>query len=98
MLELLILPMKLETYNLIQTAYILRNAYAHFPKESVHIVSVDSFSTRPQKSFGKMRMGIISLLQTNGLIEPHFLTKTRSHLAEITINNRFDDRSENLPV
>ena len=29
-------------YNLIQTAYILRNAYAHFPKESVHIVSVDN--------------------------------------------------------
>jgi len=41
-------------YNLIQTAYILRNAYAHFPKESVHIVSVDSFfSQRPQKSSGK---------------------------------------------
>ena len=34
---------EIQAYNLLQTAYIVRNAYPFFPKGTVHIISVDSF-------------------------------------------------------
>jgi S-adenosylmethionine hydrolase len=41
----------IQAFNLIQTSYIVRNAYKHFPKGSIHIVSVDSFHTNQEKIF-----------------------------------------------
>ena len=32
----------IEPYNLIQTTYILKNTYHHFPVGSIHIIAVDS--------------------------------------------------------
>ncbi len=36
-------------FDIFQTAYILKNAYAHFPKGSIHIIGVDTESTPERK-------------------------------------------------
>ena len=41
---------EIDAYNLMQTAYIVRNAYRYFPKGSVHIISVDSFYRKEIKT------------------------------------------------
>ena len=78
-------------YNLIQTAYILRNAYAHFPKESVHIVSVDSFFHKDRKNLLVKMDGHYFITADNGLMSLTFFDQKPEAIYEITINNRFDD-------
>ena len=78
-------------YNLIQTAYILRNAYAHFPKESVHIVSVDSFFHKDRKNLLVKADGHYFISADNGLLSLIFHDIKPEAIYEITINNRFDD-------
>lgn len=77
-------------YNLIQTAYILRNAYAHFPKESVHIVSVDSFFHKDRKNLLVKMDGHYFITADNGLMSLTFFDQKPEAIYEITINNRFE--------
>jgi len=78
-------------YNLIQTAYIVRNAYAHFPKESVHIISVDSFFHKDRKNLLVKADGHYFITSDNGLLSLVFYDQKPEAIYEITINNRFDD-------
>jgi S-adenosylmethionine hydrolase len=56
-------------YNLLQTAYIVRNAYKFFPEGSIHIISVDSFHHRSRKiSSPKLTVIILFLRITESLI------------------------------
>ena len=78
-------------YNLVQTAYIVRNAYAHFPKESVHIISVDSFFHKDRKNLLVKADGHYFITSDNGLLSLVFYDQKPEAIYEITINNRFDD-------
>ncbi|MDH6209698.1 S-adenosylmethionine hydrolase [Chryseobacterium sp. BIGb0186] len=40
----------IQAYNLIQTSYIVRNAYKYFPSGTIHILSVDSFFHKSRKN------------------------------------------------
>ncbi len=82
---------QISAYNLVQTAYILRNAYAHFPKESIHIISVDSFYHKDRKNLLVKADGHYFITPDNGLMSLVFHDQKPEAIYEITINNRFDD-------
>ncbi len=78
-------------YNLIQCSYIVKNAYSHFPKESVHIISVDSFFHKDRKNLLVKADGHYFISADNGLLSLIFHDIKPEAIYEITINNRFDD-------
>lgn len=81
----------ISAYNLVETAYIIRNAYHHFPKESIHILSVDSFFHKDRKNLLVKADGHYFITADNGLISLIFYDLKPEAIYEITINNRFDD-------
>lgn len=78
-------------YNLLQTAYIIRNAYVNFPKDSIHIISVDSFYHKDRKNLLVKADGHYFIAADNGLLSLVFYDLKPEAIYEITINNRFDD-------
>lgn len=78
-------------YNLVQTAYIIKNAYVNFPKESIHIISVDSFFHKDRKNILVKADGHYFIAADNGLLSLIFHDLKPESIYEITINNRFDD-------
>ena len=78
-------------YNLIQCSYIVKNAYSHFPKESIHIISVDSFFHKDRKNLLVKADGHYFISADNGLLSLIFHDIKPEAIYEITINNRFDD-------
>lgn len=82
---------EIQAYNLIQTSYIVRNAYKHFPKGSIHIVSVDSFYHKSRRNILYKADGSYFLAADNGLLSLIFFDIKPEAIYEITLNNRFDD-------
>ncbi|MDO5616066.1 MAG: SAM-dependent chlorinase/fluorinase [Cruoricaptor ignavus] len=82
---------EIEAYNLMQTAYIVRNAYKHFPEGSVHIISVDSFHRKEVKSVLYKADGHYFIAADNGVLSLIFYDINPEYVYEITLNNRFDD-------
>lgn len=82
---------EIQAYNLLQTAYIVRNAYLFFPKGTVHIISVDSFFTKARKSIIYEADGHYFIAADNGLLSLIFYDIKPTGVWEITFNNRFDD-------
>ena len=78
-------------YNLLQTAYIVRNAYKFFPKGSVHIISVDSFYHKSRKNIITKIDGHYFISADNGLLSLIFHNIKPESVYEIILNNRFDD-------
>ena len=58
----------IQAFNLIQTSYIVRNAYKYFPKGSIHILSVDSFHHKSRKNIIYKADGSYFLAADNGLL------------------------------
>lgn len=81
----------IEAYNLLQTSYIVRQAYTFFPAGTVHIISVDSFFTRARKSVLYVANGQYFIAADNGLLSLIFNEVKPEAVYEITLNNRFDD-------
>lgn len=81
----------IQAYNLIQTSYIVRNAYKHFPKGTIHIVSVDSFYHKSRRNILYKADGSYFLAADNGLLSLIFFDIKPEAIYEITLNNRFDD-------
>ncbi len=81
----------IQAYNLIQTSYIIRNAYPYFPKGSVHILSVDSFYHKSRKNILYVVNGSFYIAADNGLLSLIFHDIKPEAIYEITLNNRFDD-------
>lgn len=81
----------IEAYNLMQTAYIVRNAYRNFPKGTVHIICVDTFYRKEVKSVLYQVDGHYFITSDNGLMSLIFFDIKPEALYEITLNNRFDD-------
>lgn len=82
---------QIQAYNLLQTAYIVRNSYSFFPKGSVHIISVDSFFTKDRRYILYKADGHYFLAADNGLLSLIFFDIKPEQIFEITLNNRFDD-------
>ncbi|WP_347220043.1 SAM-dependent chlorinase/fluorinase [Chryseobacterium sp.] len=81
----------IQAFNLIQTSYIVRNAYKYFPKGSIHIISVDSFYHKSRKNILYKADGSYFLAADNGLLSLIFFDIKPEAIYEITLNNRFDD-------
>lgn len=81
----------IQAYNLLQTAYIVRNAYPYFPKGTVHIISVDSFYTKERKCILYKADGHYFIAADNGVLSLIFYDVKPDEVYEITLNNRFDD-------
>ena len=81
----------ISAYNLLQTSYIVRNAYRHFPEGSIHIISVDSFYTKDRKLVLYKADGHYFIAADNGVLSLVFTDIKPETIYEITFNNRFDD-------
>ena len=82
---------EIQAYNLLQTAYIVRNAYSFFPKGTVHIIAVDSFYTKDRKCILYQANGHYFIAADNGVLSLIFYDIKPEAVYEITFNNRFDD-------
>ncbi len=82
---------QIQAYNLLQTAYVVRNAYSFFPKGTVHIISVDSFYTKERKCILYKADDHYFIATDNGLLSLIFYDIKPEEVYEITFNNRFDD-------
>lgn len=89
---------EIDAYNLQQTAYIVRNAYHHFPKGSVHIISVDSFYRKEVKSILYFADGHYFIAADNGIMGLILFDIKPESIHEITLNNRFDDDIKNTTL
>lgn len=89
---------EVEAYNLLQTAYIVRNAYKYFPQGSVHIISVDSFYRKEVKSIIYKTDGHYFIAADNGLLSLIFFDMNPEAIYEITLNNRFDDEVNSTTI
>lgn len=81
----------IQAFNLIQTSYIVRNAYKYFPKGAIHILSVDSFFHKSRKNILYKSDGSYFLAADNGLLSLIFFDIKPEAIYEITLNSRFDD-------
>jgi S-adenosylmethionine hydrolase len=72
-LQVIDISHQIGAYNLVQTAYIMRNAYINFPKESIHIISVDSFFHKDRKNILVKADGHYFISADNGLLSLNFL-------------------------
>ncbi|MCD9855102.1 SAM-dependent chlorinase/fluorinase [Epilithonimonas sp. JDS] len=79
-------------YNLLQTAYIVRNAYKFFPEGSIHIIAVDSFYHKSRKNIIAKVDGHYFISADNGITNLMFFDIKPEAIYEITLNNRFDDK------
>lgn len=89
---------EIDAYNLTQTAYIVRNAYRHFPKGSIHIVGVDCFYRKEVKSILYYADGHYFIAADNGVLSLIFFDIAPDAVFEITLNNRFDDEVDSTII
>ena len=82
---------EIQAYNLLQTAYIVRNAYSFFPKGTVHIIAVDSFYTKDRKCILYQADRHYFIAADNRVLSLIFYDIKPEAVYEITFNNRFDD-------
>ena len=82
---------EIDAYNLMQAAYIVRNAYRYFPRGSVHIISVDSFYRKEIKTLLYKADNHYFIAPDNGILELIHYDIKPELIYEITINNRFGE-------
>lgn len=80
---------EIDAYNLLQTAYIVRNAYPYFPKGSIHVLSVDCFYRKEVRSLVCRADGHYFITSDNGLLSLILFDIKPEAIYEITLN-RFD--------
>lgn len=89
---------EIEAYNLLQTSYIVRNAYKYFPKGSVHIISVDTFYRKEVRSIIYKADGHYFISADNGILDLIFYHIKPEAIYELTLNNRFDDEVKSSTI
>lgn len=87
----------ISAYNLIETAYIVRNAYKYFPKESVHIIAVDSFYKKEIRNLIYKADDHYFIASDNGILSLIFNDIAPDSVHEITLV-RFDDEVHFAPT
>ncbi|MDO4225396.1 MAG: SAM-dependent chlorinase/fluorinase, partial [Bergeyella zoohelcum] len=81
---------EIEAYNLTQAAYIVRNAYKHFPKNSVHILCIEAVYRKEVKPIVYKIDGHYFISADNGLLSLIFPDISPDGVYEITLK-RFDE-------
>lgn len=82
----------IQVYNLLQTSYIVKNAYRYFPKGSIHVICVDSFFHKERKNLIFKFDGHYFISADNGVLSLIFSEIKPEGMWEITYTNRFDDQ------
>lgn len=88
----------IEPYNLMQTAYIMKNTYHHFPQGTIHIIAVDSAHHKDRKLLVCKAEGYYFIMADNGIFSLIFQDIKPEKIYEITLNNRFDDEVNFTPT
>lgn len=88
----------IEPYNLMQTAYVVKNAYHHFPTGTIHMITVDSLYHKDRTFLVCKSEGHYFISPNNGLFSLIFQDVKPEKIYEITINNRFDDIVNFTPI
>ncbi len=83
---------EVQVYNLLQTSYIVKNAYRYFPKGSIHVICVDSFFHKERKNLIFKFDGHYFISADNGVLSLIFSEIKPEGVWEITYTNRFDDQ------
>ena len=81
---------EISPFNLIETGYIVKNAYKSFPKGSIHIIGVDSELNEDCKHIGLKFDGHFFICPDNGIMP--YITKDAviEELVEINIHDRVE--------
>lgn len=82
----------IEPHDIIQTAYIVRNSYSHFPKGSIHMIAVDCFYHKDRKFLVLEANGHYFIMPDNGLFSLIFPEIKPEKIYEISHNASDDDR------
>ena len=82
----------IEPHDIIQTAYIVRNSYSHFPKGSIHMIAVDCFYHKDRKFLVLEANGHFFIMPDNGLFSLIFPEIKPEKIYEISHNASDDDR------
>lgn len=89
---------EINSYDLLQTSYIVKNAYKYFPKGSVHVICVDSFHSKYVKHVLYKADGHYFIAADNGVLSLILSDIRPESIHEITLNNRFDDQINFLAI
>ena len=82
----------IEPHDIIQTAYIVRNSYSHFPKGSIHMIAVDCFYHKNRKFLVLEANGHYFIMPHNGLFSLIFPEIKPEKIYEISHNASDNDR------
>ncbi len=74
-------------FNITETAYIIKNAYKHFPKGTIHIIGVDSESNQENKHIALKLDGHYFVGTDNGIISLLTQDINPEKIVEITVQN-----------
>lgn len=85
-------------FHLAEAAYIIKNAYANFPKDSIHIIGVDSELTPENKHLAVRLDGQYFICADNGIISMLTLEQRVEKIVEINIHDRINSNFTVLNV
>lgn len=77
-------------FHLAEAAYIIKNAYANFPKDSIHIIGVDAELTPETKHLAVRLNGQYFICADNGIISMLTLEQRVEKIVEINIHDRIN--------
>ncbi|MBS9768571.1 MAG: SAM-dependent chlorinase/fluorinase, partial [Flavobacteriaceae bacterium] len=80
---------QISPFNIMQTAYIVRNAYKTFPKGTVHIIGVDAELSKHNKHIALYLDGHYFICADNGVISLLAGEIQPEKIVEITIQNHY---------
>ncbi len=80
---------QISPFNIMQTAYIVRNAYKTFPKGTVHIIGVDAELSKHNKHIALHLDGHYFICADNGVISLLIDEIKPKEIVEITIQNHY---------
>lgn len=89
---------EISSYDLLQTSYIVKNAYKYYPKGSVHVICVDSFHSKFVKHVLYKADGHYFIAADNGVLSLILSDVRPESIHEITLHNRFDDNINFLAI
>lgn len=90
-LNLVDISHNVKTYDIVQGAYILKNAYTHFPEGTIHIVSVNNYYSTDHCFLAIRHNGHYFIGPDNGLFSLAFGDQELTDIYELT----FDKKNEN---
>lgn len=85
-------------FNYTEAAYIIKNAYHYFPKNSIHIIGVDSELTPENKHLAIYLDGHYFICADNGILSLISSEIKADKIVEINIHNKFEKKTKILDV